>query len=93
MKSTKQIENEIWEISGKNVFSGKDTMIFVNRFTGEVREYQMVEKSINKNVIMNDKGESKIETDEIYGCNGFHRARWVEAKIEEQTEFEKEFEN
>lgn len=86
-KSTKQIQNEIWSIKGEKVFSGKDTLVFVNRFTGEVKEFELVKTSINKGFIIPDDPPytSEIDPEESYGSNGFHRAKWIDAKITEQT--------
>ena len=84
-QTTKQIVTEIWSIKGEKVFSEKDTLMFVNRRTGKIEEYQKVKTSKNEGFIIKNDGTSEMDTDEVYGCNGFKRARWVEAKITEQN--------
>lgn len=85
-KSSKQIQNEIWSIKGEKVFSGKDTLVIVNRFTGEVKEFELVKTSKNEGFIIQDNGTCELSTDEVYGMNGYHRAKWIEGIIQEQTD-------
>ncbi len=84
-KTQKQIQNEVWFVNGDKVFSGKDTITIVNRFTGEIQEFEMVNKTKNEAFIIKDDGTCDVDTDEMYGKNGYKRMRWFEAKIEEQT--------
>jgi len=84
-KTIKQITSQIWTINGDKVFSGKDTMIIIDQKTGKVEEYEKVSEYKKDEFIINAEGEQEVSPEEMYGENGFKRARWVEAKIIEQT--------
>lgn len=86
--TSKQIQTEIWKVPATKTFSGKDTIVFVNRFTGIIEEYEKVKESKHEGIIIKDDATCEIDTDDMYGRNGYHRARWIEAKITEQSEEE-----
>jgi hypothetical protein len=88
MKSITAIKTEIWKVNGAKTFTGRDTLVFVDRFTGEIQEFELVSKTKKEEFIIQDDGTSKLDTEEVYGCNGYKRARWVEEKITNQTEDE-----
>lgn len=81
MKTLKSIVTEVWKNQGENVFSGKDTLIFINRETGLVETYEKVTSVVDKEFTWN----GARQPDEVYGANGFHRATWVQEAINQQT--------
>tara|TARA_R110000824_G_scaffold240055_2_gene428701 strand:- start:464 stop:733 length:270 start_codon:yes stop_codon:yes gene_type:complete len=87
-KALKQVQSEIWSLKGEATFSGKDTLVIVNRFTGVTSEYELVKKSTDESVIIKNDGSCDNDTDEYYGNNGFNRARWIEGVIDDQTTVE-----
>lgn len=89
-RTMKQVQTEIWKVAGTKTFSGKDTIVFVNRFTGVVEEFEKVREAKNEGIIIKDDATCEIDTEEMYGMNGYHRARWTESVISDQT---KEAEN
>lgn len=84
-KSIKAIANEVWKNQGKNVFSGKDTLIFINRESGLVEKYEKVFSEVDKEFTWH----GAKQPDMVYGGNGFHRATWVQDAITKQTKGEK----
>ena len=78
-------------MSGEKAFGGKDIIEIVNRETGKVETYQKIREETNPNIIAYPKGNAKvsedaIDTEDYYGGNGYHRVRFAEAVIAEQTE-------
>ena len=87
----KQIVTEIWKMSGEKAFGGKDIIEIVNRESGKIETYQKIREVIKPSIIAYPKGNAKvsedaIDTEDYYGGNGFHRVRFAEAVIAEQTE-------
>ena len=85
MKTFSEIQNEIWTTSGKATFSGKETLVIVNRLTGEIKEFECVSKSVNESVIIKDDGTCDNDPAEMYGCNGYWKATWQKRVIDSQT--------
>jgi len=85
MKTLSEIQNEIWTTSGKATFSGKETLVIVNRFTGEIKEFECVKKEINTSVIIKDDGTCNNDPADMYGRNGYWKAKWQKGVIDSQT--------
>ena len=88
--TTKAIATEIWSVKGDKCFSGKDTLVFVNRLTGKIEEYQKVSTEVKQEFVIQNGGTSELDTEDVYGCNGFKRARWIEARLNSQSSEDEE---
>ena len=86
-RTRKAIQTEIWKAKGENVFGGKDLILFINRSTGKLEEYQKISESTNSNLTWdaNIKGEG-VSPEEMYGANGYRRLRFGEQTINHQND-------